>query len=139
MIKYFIPRTDHIYLKPRTDPFFNPFFDPFFLTPFLTPFVVRICRIFFGPQVERSRFSVQISRSTSSVVRKVTDFGARLRYSKAFIPPSAWRATHLWPVLRLTPKLRHSSVMVKWPLPARLTNRCFCSMGDTFFQGMRSE
>jgi hypothetical protein len=28
-------------------------------------------------------------------------------------------------------------VMVKWPLPARLTNRCFNSMGDTFFQGMR--
>jgi len=40
-------------------------------------------------------------------------------------PPTAWRATHLWPVLRLTPKSRQSSVMVKWPLSARLTNRCF--------------
>lgn len=37
----------------------------------------------------RSRFSVQIRRSTSSEVRQVTDFGARLRSSKAFIPPSA--------------------------------------------------
>ena len=41
------------------------------------------------PQVERSRFSVQIRRSISSEVRQVMDFGARLRSSKALIPPSA--------------------------------------------------
>ena len=75
--------------------------------------VIKICWIFFGPQIERSRFSVQIRRSTSSIVRQVTDFGARLCSSKPFIPPAAWRAAHLWPVCREIPKSQQSSVMVK--------------------------
>lgn len=68
---------------------------------------------------------MQISRSTSRAVRQVTDFGARLRAASAIIPPSAWRANHLWPVLREIPNCPQSSVTVKRPLRANLANCCF--------------
>ena len=51
--------------------------------------VSRAQRIFFGPHVGCSRRSPTIILSTPSGVRRATDFGARLRSSRPFTPPSA--------------------------------------------------
>ena len=91
----------------------------------------------FGPQVLCLRFSEQINRAISSLVRWLQLFGARLRSSSPLAPPSSYRSTHFRPVFRLMPNSRHSSLIPKRLLLCRLTNRSCSSIGDTFFQGMR--
>jgi hypothetical protein len=76
-----------------------------------------------------------INRSTSAVVRLVTVRGARLRSSTS--NPSTSRTSHLCPVVRVIPNSPHGSVTVKQPLCAKLINRRYCSIGNSFFQGIR--
>ena len=90
--------------------------------------------IFFGPQVKCSRFSLTMSRSTT--VRLLTHFGARLCSASPDSPPSAYRPSHLCPVLRVIPNSSHNSVIVYRSLRAKLINLCFSSIGNTFFQGI---
>ena len=89
-----------------------------------------------APHVMCCRFSLTISLSTSSLVRLLTFFGARLLSSNPFIPPTAYLNSHLCPVLRVIPNSSHSSLTVNRPLCAKLINRCFCSIGNSFFQGI---
>ena len=72
----------------------------------------------------------------TSLVRLLTFFGARLLSSNPFIPPTAYLNSHLCPVLRVIPNSSHSSLTVNRPLCAKLINRCFCSIGISFFQGI---
>ena len=99
-------------------------------------FIINTLWIFFGPHVMCCRFSLTISLSTSSLVRLLTFFGARLLSSNPFIPPTAYLNSHLCPVLRVIPNSSLSSLTVKRPLCAKLINRCFCSIGNSFFQGI---
>ena len=99
-------------------------------------FIINTLWIFFGPHVMCCRFSLTISLSTSSLVRLLTFFGARLLSSNPFIPPTAYLNSHLCPVLRVIPNSSHSSLTVNRPLCAKLINRCFCSIGNSFFQGI---
>ena len=92
--------------------------------------------IFFGPQVKCSRFSLTIIRSTSTTVRLLPHFGARLCSASPDSPPSAYRPSHLCPVLSLIQNSSHNSVIVYRSLRAKLINLCFSSIGNTFFQGI---
>ena len=50
--------------------------------------------------------------------------------------PPAYLNSHLCPVLRVIPNSSLSSLTVNRPLCAKLINRCFCSIGNSFFQGI---
>ena len=52
------------------------------------------------------------------------------------IHPPVYLNSHLCPVLRVIPNSSLSSLTVNRPLCAKLINRCFCSIGNSFFQGI---
>jgi hypothetical protein len=51
-------------------------------------------------------------------------------------PPPVYLNSNLCPVLRVIPNSSLSSLTVNRPLCAKLINRCFRSIGNSFFQGI---